>query len=207
MRILSHRGHWLDASEKNTLAAFERSFAGGFGTETDLRDLAGTVVISHDMPTGPEMTASDFLGLDRASSLPLALNIKADGQADVVRRLIDAAGADQAFVFDMAVPDMLAYFAAGVPVYTRMSEVEREPAWLERSTGVWLDAFEGTWYDRELVERLLVDGTHVCVVSPELHGRDHLATWEILAPLVDAPNLSICTDLPLDAATALGVVS
>ena len=223
MQVLSHRGHWLDASEKNTLAAFTRSFGEGFGTETDLRDVAGTIVISHDMPSGNEMTAAEFLALEGASALPLALNIKADGQAKAVRALIEDADAAQAFVFDMAVPDTLAYFAAGVPVYTRMSEVEREPAWLSRSAGVWLDAFEGTWYDRQLIERLLGDGNGsaasgsgsggggsgddvaVCVVSPELHGRDHRSTWELLEPLREHPKLSICTDLPLDAAAFFGV--
>ncbi|RFA22632.1 phosphodiesterase [Subtercola boreus] len=204
MRVLSHRGHWLEQGEKNTLAAFERSFAGGFGTETDLRDVLGSIVISHDMPSGAEMTAAEFLALEGAAALPLALNIKADGQAVAVRDLIEKAGASQAFVFDMAVPDTLAYFAAGVPVYTRMSEVEQQPAWLSRSAGVWLDAFEGTWYDRDLVEKLL-DSVSVCVVSPELHGRPHPETWELLAPLAGHPQLSICTDLPLHAATFFGV--
>ena len=81
MRILSHRGFWLEPAEKNTMAAFRRSFELGFGTETDIRDSAGKLVISHDIPAGSEPTLVDVLDLMRATGCtgPLALNIKADG--------------------------------------------------------------------------------------------------------------------------------
>ena len=51
MEILSHRGYWKTVTEKNTIIAFKRSFNLGFGTETDIRDLNGNLVISHDMPS------------------------------------------------------------------------------------------------------------------------------------------------------------
>ncbi len=57
MQVISHRGYWKSAAEKNTTTAFARSFALGYGTETDVRDLNGELVISHDMPTQPAMTA------------------------------------------------------------------------------------------------------------------------------------------------------
>ena len=41
MQILSHRGWWATPAEKNSLAAFERSFGADYGTETDLRDEQG----------------------------------------------------------------------------------------------------------------------------------------------------------------------
>jgi nucleoside-diphosphate-sugar epimerase len=49
MNIISHRGFWLKDEEKNTIQAFERSFEFGFGTETDIRDYKGELVISYDM--------------------------------------------------------------------------------------------------------------------------------------------------------------
>ena len=61
MRIISHRGYWNTPAEKNTIHAFQRSFALGFGTETDIRDLKGELVISHDMPIGDEIRFEDFL--------------------------------------------------------------------------------------------------------------------------------------------------
>ena len=49
MIILSHRGYWKDVNEKNQQVSFERSFSLGFGTETDIRDYKGELVISHDI--------------------------------------------------------------------------------------------------------------------------------------------------------------
>lgn len=208
MKILSHRGYWKSPAEKNTPSAFARSASLGFGTETDLRDRDGGVVISHDPPDrGAELpTLAEFLAtFAGAGPLPLALNIKADGLAGPVRDALDAAYPDghDAFVFDMAVPDMRGYFAAGVPVFTRMSEVEPEPAFLDKAAGVWLDAFEGEWFDAGTIGRLLDAGKRVCVVSPELHRRDHRPLWERLIPLAGRDGLSLCTDLPEDAAATI----
>ena len=52
MQILSHRGLWHSSMERNTKDAFVRSFDAGLGTETDLRDICGKIVVSHDMPHG-----------------------------------------------------------------------------------------------------------------------------------------------------------
>jgi len=41
MLVISHRGYWKELAEKNRPIAFERSFALGFGTETDIRDYKG----------------------------------------------------------------------------------------------------------------------------------------------------------------------
>lgn len=41
MKILSHRGYWKNKQEKNSIAAFDRSFLNSYGLETDLRDVAG----------------------------------------------------------------------------------------------------------------------------------------------------------------------
>lgn len=43
MQVLSHRGYWKHPNEKNLPIAFKRSFERGFGTETDLRDLQGSL--------------------------------------------------------------------------------------------------------------------------------------------------------------------
>ena len=45
MKIISHHGFWHIPSEKNTETAFCRSFELGFGTETDVRDSLGALVI------------------------------------------------------------------------------------------------------------------------------------------------------------------
>ena len=203
MQILSHRGFWREATEKNKLIAFNHSFTLGFGTETDVRDFGGELVISHDIPDGEEMRLLDFLELAESfkgsEKLPLALNIKADGLAKKIYEELSQFPNLDAFVFDMAVPDTLSYFGAGLPVFTRMSEVELDPVWIEKSTGVWLDSFNSDWYDPNLLSKLLASGKKVCLVSPELHGRAHLPLWESISELKDHRQLMICTDFPLEA--------
>ncbi|WP_165720413.1 phosphodiesterase [Bordetella trematum] len=202
MKIISHRGYWKSAEEKNLVPAFERSFSLGYGTETDVRDSNGRLLISHDMPRGDELSLDDVLRMASshgAGGLTLALNIKADGLAQAVADAISRHPCLDCFAFDMSVPDMRGYLSAGVPVFTRMSEVERDPAWLKESAGVWLDSFIPEWYDLGLIRSLLSDGKRVCVVSSELHRRDPQGLWQLLRPLAAESNLVLCTDLPEDA--------
>lgn len=203
MKILSHRGYWKSVLEKNTLEAFQRSFSIGLGTETDIRDFNQNLVISHDMPTGNELDFNQFLQMASLNSsdipLTLALNIKADGLAIPIRRTLDAYPNLDCFVFDMSVPDMRSYFAAGVPVFTRMSEVERNPAWLDISSGVWLDGFASEWYGLSVIRDLLTQKKRVCIVSPEIHGRNHRTFWQTIKTLVDEKQILICTDYPEEA--------
>lgn len=205
MKVLSHRGHWLTAEEKNTPLAFRRSFDNGFGTETDVRDCAGRLLMSHDMPRGDEIDLDAFLGLHGARDLPLAINIKADGLAQPLQTAMQRHRVPDWFAFDMSVPDMRAHLRIGNPVFTRLSDVERHPAWLDQAAGVWLDGFEGSWFGAADVLDLLRAGKRVCVVSPELHGRVHEPTWQRLRPLAGEDGWMLCTDLPLDACSYFGL--
>lgn len=200
MQIISHRGYWLQKPERNLPEAFHRSFDMGFGSETDVRDVAGQLVISHDMPVGNELTLDGLLEIMAGRNLPLAINVKADGMADALKIKFDQHGHTNWFVFDMAVPDMRSYLQAEVATYTRLSEVEKSPAWIEQASGVWLDGFEGEWFSSELISDLVSQGKQVCVVSAELHGRNPAALWRQLADLDSWENLMLCTDVPEDAA-------
>ena len=206
MEVLSHRGYWKTAGEKNTRTAFARSFALGFGTETDVRDLQGRLVISHDIPVEPAMGLESYLA-DLAQHpggrLTQALNIKSDGLADALARQMRECEHPW-FVFDMSVPDMVQHLRAGNPCFARMSEYEAFPqAFVGQIQGIWLDAFQSTWYSADVIESLLGQGLRVCVVSPELHGRPNPEDlWRALRPLCDHPGLLLCTDLP-EAARSL----
>lgn len=201
MKILSHRGYWKTVEEKNSAVAFDRSFMLGFGTETDVRDCGQRLLISHDMPTGTEMGLDQFLASAARiqAGLTLALNIKADGLAVPVRQALDLHPTLDCFVFDMSVPDTIGYFNAGIPVFSRMSEVERDPVWLDRASGIWLDAFAMQWFGASEITGLLRLGKRVCIVSPELHKREHLPLWESIRHLSQEPDLMLCTDFPESA--------
>jgi len=182
MKIIAHRGNWFSASEKNTALALRRALCEDFGVETDLRDFNGTVVISHDSPDGSEMTLDQLLTLCKAHPQCglLALNIKSDGMQNAIKSALDRHGPLDAFVFDMSVPDAIGFIGTEIRTYTRCSEYENPPPFLKLAAGIWLDSFHSDWYDMDLVECWLHQGKDVCIVSPELHGRAHLATWERL---------------------------
>lgn len=203
MKIISHRGYWRDSAEKNTAAAFQRSFNLGFGTETDIRDMGGQLVISHDPPQPGVMDLADFLHIHRAAGggLPLAFNIKADGLQAMLKKSLEDFGVNDYFVFDMSVPDMLCYHNAGVPFYTRMSEYERDPVFLNEASGVWLDGFNSEWFSDDDITSLLKNDKPVCVVSSELHRRDPQPLWKRLR-MIDREVyglLMLCTDVPEEA--------
>lgn len=198
MIILSHRGYWKDIKERNQREAFIRSFDLGYGTETDLRDICGKIVISHDMPTGNEITFEDLLKIMNGRNLPLALNIKADGLSDAIKELLDKYSHTNYFTFDMSIPDQVVQIKKGLNVFTGYSDILSKPVLLNESEGVWLDCFNSDWYKQDLIDNLINNGKKVCVVSADLHKRDVAYQWKILSKCmsINSNNLFICTDYP-----------
>lgn len=201
MKIISHRGWWLQPTEKNTLAAFERTISAGYGTETDVRDFADRLVVSHDPAEAGAMSWNDLVALFANTGLPLAVNVKADGLAPQLAQAMEGTGVPW-FAFDMSGPEMVRYGLAGLPYYTRHSDIEPDPILYTQAVGVWLDAFRGEWFDRDVVARHLDAGKAVCIVSPELHGREPRILWERLVDLPD--DVTLCTDLPAEADRVFG---
>ncbi len=201
--VLAHRGYWRAPCERNSLKAFQRAFDAGYGAEIDVRDLDGGLVVSHDPPLRGALALDAVVDalVSSDSGGVLAVNVKADGlQARLAETL---AGLDSArwFAFDMSVPDALGYVHAGLPTFTRHSDVEPDPVLLRDSDGVWLDDFGGGWLGEEQIAAHLAAARRVAVVSPELHGRDHRAAWEVWRSwnVWANPAVSLCTDHPLQA--------
>lgn len=199
MKILTHRGHWGEGFQKNSLKAFARSAELGFGTETDVRDCLKKIVISHDMPQGQEVPFEHFLKIFRDTGLPLAINIKANGLALALHEAFEGWPKNDWFVFDMSVPDMLAHVQIGNPVYSRLSDIEPIPIYIEKVSGVWIDGFHENYMQTETIEYLLARQKKLCFVSPELHGRPHLEYWKYLLQWKENPLTMICTDFPEEA--------
>jgi len=200
MKIISHRGYWKEEKEKNSSKAFERSFSLNFGTETDIRDFDGNLVISHDVAEKSCITLTDFLNIYNSQNckLPLALNIKSDGLQKMLLKLLKSHLIHNYFVFDMSIPDTIMYLKEGMTVFIRQSEYESGTPFYERASGIWLDAFEGAWYSEELVQKHLDNGKKVAIVSSELHKREYLKHWTYLKSwsIINEDNLILCTDFP-----------
>ncbi|GBQ86794.1 hypothetical protein AA13595_1985 [Gluconacetobacter johannae DSM 13595] len=197
MLILSHRGLWVADHEKNAPISFDRTLMYGFGTETDVRDHGEKLVISHDPPRGDEITLCDIIEKFKEKNLYLALNIKADGLSQKISQIM-AASHIPWFAFDMSGPEMIRYIRAKLPIFTRHSDVERHPICYDEAEGVWLDAFYSDWFGPDNVRMHLSAGKKVCIVSPDLHGRDYGHVWEGLrtSGLASHPDVMLCTDSP-----------
>lgn len=200
MIILSHRGFWLDPAEKNSWTAFTRTVASGFGTETDVRDLLGRLVVAHDPAESTALPWSELVDLFSARGLPLAVNVKADGLAQLVGEAFSGREIDW-FAFDMSGPETVRYAKAGLPFFTRHSDLEPTPILYDAAQGVWLDAFgDHSWITPHIISEHLENGKRICLVSPELHGRDPFEFWatlKTLGSLLD--NVMLCTDIPTHA--------
>jgi glycerophosphoryl diester phosphodiesterase len=210
VKIISHRGFWDKATEMNSVQSFIKSFELGFGTETDVRDLNGRIVISHDIAllTSETIYFEDFLEIYKkystiANSLPIAINIKADGLQTLITQKLEEYSIDNYFLFDMSFPDQLHYLKSASRVFTRQSEYEKEPLLYKESDGVWLDSFYSNWFSYELIQNHIDNGKIVCIVSSELHKRDYHGQWKFLKKgnLHLENNLILCTDFPEIAKT------
>ena len=201
MIIISHRGLWKNIEEKNTEKAFIESFNLGIGTETDLRDYLGKIVISHDMPNGGEITFEEVLQIMDGRNLLLALNIKADGISDEIKKLLNKYNHTNYFTFDMSIPDLVYQIKQEMKILTGLSDILREPVLLDKCEGIWLDCFYSDWYDECLIDEYLNKGKKVCIVSSDLHKRDTKNQWDIIkkSKNINSDKLILCTDKPKDA--------
>lgn len=197
MEILAHRGYWKNTEEKNTLMAFKRAFENGFGIETDVRDYQGELVVSHNVADEKCPLFEKVLQIYNESNCQafLAINIKADGVQELLMKLLNEYGVKNYFVFDMSVPEQVVYRTKKMNYFTRLSEYETEPVLLQDAMGLWMDEWESSWINADVVKKYLDMGKYVSIISPEIHGRDSSFLWAELEK-IDSKKLFLCTDLP-----------
>lgn len=205
MNIIAHRGYWLKSEEKNTFSALCLALEKGFGVETDIRDIDGRLVISHDMPTiSNVLHLDDFLEFYSSQKFhaTLALNIKSDGLHIRLNDMLMRYKVENYFVFDMSVPDTFGYLDLCMKTYIRRSDFEYHPELMYLSDGVWMDELKRAWISKVSILKLLEYTKKICIVSADLHGREFFHQWQQIKLAVDfigVDNFMICTDKP-DAA-------
>ena len=199
--ILAHRGDWNNQIAPNSGLSIRNALNSGFGVETDIRDLNGQIVISHDPCVGIDYEKFlDFVSEDSR----IAINIKSDGLAERIQDYTDQLRESKSFVFDCSFPELIRYKKAGIPHAIRISEYERELPW--KPDYIWLDSFESDWWLEETSVLKIMESTPTVVVSPELHKRNHAKVWQRVLQLRSTGlNLSVCTDFPKDLALVAGL--
>jgi hypothetical protein len=205
MEIIAHRGLWYSDDEKNTKSAFEICFGKYLGTETDVRDSLGDLVICHDIPAPGKshLTLSELLSMyslifKNKNKPTLALNIKSDGLGDLLLQLLKSYPQVIYFCFDMSVPELFRYIKSGLISFTRQSEFEKYPSLYEESAGIWMDIFTTEWFSADIVKQHIANGKRLSFVSSELHKRDENTLWSFIKEnnFHLSESLILCTDFP-----------
>jgi len=201
MKIIAHRGLWTKREEGNTMEGFQKAFVHGYGIETDIRDFNGILVVSHNVAADTAFPFADVLRLysDMNCNTELAINIKADGLQILLRKELERYHIANYFVFDMSIPEQVVFHREGFQVFTRMSEWETVPVLLEKSQGIWMDEWETSWIQADVIRSYRKQDKLTAIISPEIHGRDKSSLWRELRQFNKDQGVLLCTDVPMEA--------
>ena len=192
----------LVAHRRNTVDLL-RATPSDLGVEMDVRTRGDRLVVTHDPFTdGPDLD----VWLRAWSHRLLIVNTKEEGLEERIEAVLAAAGVQDWFFLDQTFPFLMRTLRRGQDrVAVRVSDYEHPGtamALAGRARWVWLDGFHGFPVADEVVAALRGAGYRICLVSPELHGRDpgEIDAWRGRAQalgLFDAGDaVAVCTRHP-----------
>jgi len=189
----------LIAHRKNTLADL-RSSPIKYGVEVDIRTDAGRLVMHHDPFTKAELF-EEWLKEYRHGTL--ILNVKEEGLEAQLLDLMQAYRIDNFFFLDQSFPFLVKWSLRGERrCAVRVSEFESVATALSlagRVDWVWVDCFTQFPLSHEDAQQLQQAGFKLCLVSPELQGRDAQVEIPQLHKLLRERKIhadAICTKYP-----------
>lgn len=164
MKYIAHR--------VNTLAEL-RSLPRKYGAEIDLRDRGERLILQHD----PFKDGEDFeLFLNAYRHGTMILNVKSERIEYRVLDLLKKQGIEDYFFLDSSFPMIHALSGEGeTRIALRYSEYEGLDTVLAmkgRVNWVWVDCFTKLPLDRHACDVLRENNFRICLVSPELQGRE-----------------------------------
>lgn len=164
MEIIAHR--------RNTIALLQATPT-VCGVEVDIRTCGSDLIINHD-PYLPGESFEDWLNNYRHGTL--ILNVKEEGLEDRLISLIKAKKIDNYFFLDQSFPFLIKWAIVGLRnCAVRVSEYESIDTALSlagKIDWIWLDCFTKFPIDHEGAAVLKRNGFKLCLVSPELQGRN-----------------------------------
>ncbi|MDR2548596.1 MAG: hypothetical protein LBD10_00050 [Desulfobulbus sp.] len=189
--IIQHR--------RNTIAELEATDS-RYGIEVDIRSYGQDLVTHHDpFVKGPLF--ADWLHSFHHNTL--ILNVKEEGLEERVLELMRLHGIKNFFFLDQSFPFLVKTAKTGERrCAVRVSEFEsvetaltlaREVDW------IWVDCFSKFPLDGASAKRLKAAGFKLCLVSPELQGRDAFSEVPRLRELLHAERITpqaVCTKEP-----------
>ena len=191
MKLISHR--------RNTLQELENTPT-KYGVEVDIRSYGNQLIIHHD----PMIRGEDFeQWLAAYKHGTLILNVKEEGLEAPLLSLMQAKGITDFFFLDQSFPFLVKWSKAGEHrCAVRLSEFESIDTVLNMAgkvDWVWIDCFTHFPLDRDSSQQLINAGFKLCIVSPELQGRDANSEIPSLKKLLRQHDISanaVCTKRP-----------
>ena len=171
-----------------------------YGIEVDIRSAGGRLMIHHD----PFVAGEDFRDwLEAYRHATLILNVKEDGLEKRLTALMRTKGIEDYFFLDQSFPALVQCARAGQRrCAVRVSEFESVETALTlsgRVDWVWVDCFTRFPLTPRDVRQLREAGFKLCLVSPELQGRDAATGIAALAAQLAEGRIrpdAVCTKRP-----------
>ncbi len=149
-----------------------------YGVEIDIRSQDKQLILAHDPFSDHSDKFTDWL--DHYDHKLLILNVKEEGLEYQILNQLKIKGIHNYFFLDQSFPFLVKSLIKGIQrVALRFSDLESEQTILKviqnkdlTPKWVWCDDFHGNWRQLKEIEKLRTQGLQLCLVSPELHGRD-----------------------------------
>lgn len=191
MEIIAHR-----RNRTSELAATPEHF----GIEVDIRSKGADLIIHHD-PFADADLFEEWLGHYRHGTL--ILNVKEEGLEDRLISLMAARGIERYFFLDQSFPFLVRTSGKGERrCAVRVSEYQSIDTALTlagKIDWVWVDCFTRFPLDAGSAARLTGAGFSLCLVSPELQGRNADAEIPAMRTLLAREGIAadaVCTKRP-----------
>ena len=191
MKIIAHR--------KNSVADLLATPT-HFGVEVDIRSREQELIIHHD-PYLEGVGFEDWFAHYQHGTL--ILNVKEEGLEERLMQLMKSRGCEDYFFLDQSFPYLVKLSDWGEKrCAVRVSEFESLDTALSlagRINWVWVDCFTRFPLTGEQAERLLEAGLRLCLVSPELQGRDAEIEIPALIEYLNKEGIlaeAVCTKRP-----------
>lgn len=188
MKLIAHR--------RNTISELTATPT-KYGMEVDIRSYGDKLVIHHDPFIEGESFDAWIAAYQHGT---LILNVKEEGLESRLISLMQKFGIDDYFFLDQSFPFLVKWAKAGEHrCAVRVSEFESIDTALTlagKVDWVWVDCFTRFPLSREDAQRLNNAGFKLCLVSPELQGRNAETEIPLLIQLMDERGIqadAVCT--------------
>lgn len=164
MQLIAHRINTIDELRKTPLH---------YGVEIDIRSFRGALVLHHE-PFIEGEHLKEWLKCFHHKTL--ILNVKEEGLEDAVLKLLEEFHVKDYFFLDQSFPFLIKYSNLGLrKAAVRLSEYEAVETVIRLSgmvNWVWVDCFSELPLTKTIVRKLKQSNYNICIVSPELQGRN-----------------------------------